>query len=53
MGYYKQLIFFGNSQDYNIVIPKSETQKSSARFRPASVANSVDSTGWICYNGGR
>ena len=47
-----RLYFLEIVQDYNIVIPKIETQKSSARFRRASLSNSVDATDRICYNGG-
>ena len=45
-------IFLEIVQDYNIVTPKIETQKSSMYFRRASLSNSVDATDRICYNGG-
>ena len=52
--YYKQIVFFLEiAQDYNIVSPKIETQKSSMYFRHASLSNSVDATDRICYNGER
>ena len=46
------LYFLEIVQDYNIVTPKIETQKSSLCFRRASLSNSVDATDRICYNGG-